>query len=125
MRERFETWLAAFNLQATLHAHARCVFLALPDDVLNDFVGDPAFTMIDYDHAPGIAMEVPVGAPVARRASRSVVLKRSLGARPAAFGTSRTCAGRFHSDHEQDHARGDSRHPVFSRARSSRCERRL
>ena len=106
MRERLDGWLLAFNLHVSLHAHARSVFLALPDDVFADFIGDPAFTMIDYDHAPGIALEVPVGAPVARRASRSIVLKRSLAARPAAF----AC---YVIAHELAHAhlRNEGRHP--------------
>ena len=85
MTSDIDQWLRPFGLDASLHAHAAEVVASLPPEVRRDLMDDPAFTMYDYDPRPGATMLVPVKLPVRRRASRSVVLKRTLRTRPERF----------------------------------------
>jgi hypothetical protein len=85
MSPDIDLWLRPFNLDASLHAHAAEVVASLPADVRDDFMFDPAFTLVDYEPQPGRAFHVPVKLPVRRRMSRSVVLKRTLRTRPEPF----------------------------------------
>ena len=78
-------WLSGFALDAFLHGHVADVVATLPDSVRQDLLEDPSFRLSDYEPGPGVVAHVPVGVPVRRRASRSVVLKRTLRHRPAAF----------------------------------------
>jgi hypothetical protein len=81
-------WLRAFRLDAFLHAEVAGVLATLPGHVREDFVTDPAFTLFDYEPRAGVAFHVPVRLPRGGSnggASRSVVLKRTLARRPAAF----------------------------------------
>ena len=80
-----DTWLRPFALDAQLHAHAAEVVASLPPHVREDFMDDPAFTMCDYEPKAGKAFHVPVKLPARRRASRSVVFKRTLRSRPESF----------------------------------------
>jgi hypothetical protein len=80
-----DDWLAGFALEPFLLAHVSAVCARLPAAVLSDFVGDPAFSLFDYEpsHLPA---QIPVAAPaVGRRPSRCVVLKRTLRRRPEPF----------------------------------------
>lgn len=77
-------WLLAFNLDAFVHQHVALVLAALPAAVREDLMRDATFHLYDYE--PGVdAMLVPVRLPDKNRASRSVVLKRTLRHRPDAF----------------------------------------
>ena len=80
-------WLGGFGLDDFLHHEVAGVIGTLPGHVRDDFVGDPAFLMCDYEPRPGIAMHVPVRLPRggAGSAGRSVVLKRTLARRPLPF----------------------------------------
>jgi hypothetical protein len=78
-------WLGGFSLDAELHGHAVHVLTALPPAVLADLTGDAGVLFYDYDPSPGGVMEVPVRLPVKSRASRSIVLKRTLRGRSPAF----------------------------------------
>ena len=80
-----DRWLRPFKLDASLHAHAAEVVASLPSHVREDLMADPAFVMCDYEPRPGAGYSVPVMLPVQRRASRSVVLKRTLRLRPESF----------------------------------------
>ncbi|MEA2711437.1 MAG: hypothetical protein QOF78_4038 [Phycisphaerales bacterium] len=85
MTPEIDQWLRPFNLEASLHAHTAEVVASLPQNVRDDFMDDPAFTMCDYEPRLGAAFYVPVKLPVRRRSSRSVVLKRTLRSRPETF----------------------------------------
>ena len=87
MATEIHDWLGRFGLDAFLHDEVAGVFRSLPDVVRDDFVGDPAFTLFDYDPRPGLVTHVPIGLPRARGAGsgRSVVLKRTLTRRPLPF----------------------------------------
>ena len=85
MTADIDQWLRPFGLEASLHAHTSEVVASLPPHVREDFMDDPAFTMCDYEPRPGTALCVPVKLPLRRRASRSVVLKRTLRTRPGPF----------------------------------------
>ena len=78
-------WLNRFALDAFLHAHVADVLATLPGPVRQDLLDDPSFRLSDYEPGPGVVAHVPVGVPEGRRASRSVVLKRTLRHRPQAF----------------------------------------
>ena len=77
-------WLDTFPLEPVLRAHVAHVFTALPSHVRTDFVSDPAFTLCDYEPS-ALPAHIPVRSPIARRPSRSVVLKRTLRRRPDNF----------------------------------------
>jgi hypothetical protein len=80
-----ESWLARFELHPQIQPHVEAVLHALPQPVLADLMEDPAFVLCDYEPDPGRGVQVPVGWPGANGSSRSVVLKRTLRRRPAAF----------------------------------------
>lgn len=61
------------------------VAAALPAAVRADLSGDDGFLVCDVEAHPGRPMTVPVAGPGIGRPGRSVVLKRSLAARPADF----------------------------------------
>jgi hypothetical protein len=52
MSPAIHDWLARFKLDAALHDCACQVLAALPDEVRQDFVGDPAFHLCDYEPSP-------------------------------------------------------------------------
>src|SRR4051794_10732374 len=86
MAKAIHEWLTRFGLDEFLHHEVAGVMGSLPGHVRDDFIDDPAFTLVDYEPRPGLAFYVPVGLP--RRGgggSRSVVLKRTLSRRPVAF----------------------------------------
>jgi hypothetical protein len=86
MSQAIHDWLGRFGLHEFLHHEVAGVLRTLPGHVRDDFVGDPCFTLFDYDPRPGLVTHVPVGLPRARGASgRSVVLKRTLTCRPLPF----------------------------------------
>ena len=85
MSERLFQWLEAFGLDEFLRPHVADVFVRLPDHVRDDFLGDPAFVLCDYEPRAGAMTVVPVGPPRRNAAGRSVVLKRTLRRRPDAF----------------------------------------
>ncbi|HSZ60112.1 MAG TPA: hypothetical protein VK797_30995 [Tepidisphaeraceae bacterium] len=85
MEHQIARWLARFELDAFVHAHVSDVVLALPEAVRAELLGDERFLIFDYEPGPGVVAHVPVGMPVARRASRSVVLKRTLRRRAPEF----------------------------------------
>src|SRR3954471_9431743 len=79
-----DQWLDQFPIDALLREHVAHVLSALPDGVRSDFLGDPGFTLFDYE--PGTQrVDVPVGLPTRKSPSRSVVLKRTLRRRPIEF----------------------------------------
>ncbi len=83
--ESIHLWLSNFCLDAFLHEHVVGVVATLPGAVRDDLVGDPGFSMCDYEPIAGAMMHVPMGMPSRNRAGRSVVLKRSLRRRPEPF----------------------------------------
>lgn len=83
--ESIHLWLSAFGLDAMLHEHVAGVVSTLPGSVRDDLIGDPGFTLSDYEPAPGVNFYVPVGMPTRHRAGRGVVLKRTLRRRPEPF----------------------------------------
>jgi hypothetical protein len=85
MRAEIDLWLRPFQLHEQVHAHAAHVLDALPDDVLQDVMGDPGVVFYDYEPGPGVVMEVPVRLPTRGGTSRSVVLKRTIRRREPAF----------------------------------------
>jgi hypothetical protein len=85
MSHEIHHWLSAFALEQSLCAHVAAVVERLPGLVREDFMTDPSFRLCDYEPGPGVVMWVPVGLPGRRRASRSVVLKRTLRRRPEPF----------------------------------------
>jgi len=85
MEQTIDRWLARFRLDEFLHAHVAGVLGELPVRVRDDLVCDEAFRICDYEPGPGVVAHVPVGMPAPRRASRSVVLKRTLRRRPEKF----------------------------------------
>jgi hypothetical protein len=85
MSEQLAEWLEAFALDEFLRGHVAVVMVRLPDHVRDDFLGDPAFLLCDYEPAVGAMTVVPVGPPRRNAAGRSVVLKRTLRRRPDAF----------------------------------------
>lgn len=77
--------LAAFALDAFLHAHVLHVLRTMPASVREELLSDPAFILCDYEPGAEPTMRVPMRAPGAAGGSRSVVLKRTLRRRPVAF----------------------------------------
>jgi hypothetical protein len=81
-----DEWLERFPLDAVLRVHVAHVLGSMPVGVREDFLGDPAFTLYEYDPMVNGGMAyVPVGVPTRRSPSRSVVLKRTLRRRPVDF----------------------------------------
>lgn len=85
MKSHIDHWLTAFNLDETLASHAAEVIGRLSAEVQADLIGDPAFRLMDYDPTPGMMTIIPIAAPRAKSAGRSVLLKRTLRHRPAPF----------------------------------------
>src|SRR5438874_578497 len=85
MVELIQTWLLNFDLDMRLRSHVAAVVEQLPGCVRDDLMNDPCFQMCDYEPGPGVVMRVPLCLPRRRRASRSVVLKRTLRHRPEPF----------------------------------------
>jgi hypothetical protein len=78
-------WLDGFGLDDFVRQHVLNVLGTLPTDVQSDLIDDPAFFLSDYEPMPGRAFHVRVAIPIARSASRSVVLKRTLRHRSPDF----------------------------------------
>ena len=85
MSERLHQWLDGFALDEFLRRHVAGVMGGLPDHVRDDFLGDPAFVLCDYEPLAGAVTVVPVGPPRRNAAARAVVLKRTLRRRPEPF----------------------------------------
>ena len=85
MRDRIHNWLGTFQLDEWLRAHVADVFVALPHDVREDLMTDPAFVLHDYEPGIGVVTYVPMGMPSRGRPGRAVSLKRTLRRRPADF----------------------------------------
>jgi len=82
-----ERWLAGFRLDAFVHRHAAIVLAGIPAAVRDDLMGDPSFHLCDYEPGAGVTMQVAMRLPEKNRASRSVVLKRTLRNRSKSFAT--------------------------------------
>jgi len=82
-----DLWLRPFALDERLHLHAAQVFASLPPHVREDLMGDPAFSMCDYEPGPGVVFSVPMRFPASRGAgpARAVVLQRKLRGRHDSF----------------------------------------
>jgi hypothetical protein len=86
MAPDIDSWLRPFKLDEHLRSHASEVLASLPPHVRADLMGDPAFTMCDYEPGPGVTYHVPVRLGAAGRGpGRAVVLKRTLRRRPPEF----------------------------------------
>jgi len=92
MPERIERWLSTFELHASLRPHVAVVVAALPGEVRDDLMGDPSFTLTDFEPGPGRSFRVNVGMPRLLKqggggagASRAVVLKRRMWRSDAGF----------------------------------------
>ncbi len=85
MSREIDDWLAAFSLEASIHSHIRDVVSAIPPAVRADFMDDHRFAIADYEPGTGQVVQVPLGNPTFNKASRSVVLKRSLRRNNPAF----------------------------------------
>jgi hypothetical protein len=82
-----ERWLAGFRLDAFVHLHAAIVLAKIPAFVRDDLMNDPSFHICDYEPGAGVTMQVAMRPPSKNRASRSVVLKRTLRNRSKSFAT--------------------------------------
>jgi hypothetical protein len=80
-----ERWLAPFRLDPFVHRYVALVLAEIPDAVRDDLMGDPSFHLFDYEPGAGVTMNVPMRLPGKNRASRSVVLKRTLRHRSEPF----------------------------------------
>lgn len=78
-------WLSKFQLDPFLHVHTAVVLEALPIEIRNGLVADPAFQIADYEGVRGQTFFVPVALPAQGKPARSVVLKRTLKSRPVEF----------------------------------------
>jgi hypothetical protein len=85
MNQTIDDWLLPFGLAAPLRQHVADVIAALPREIREDLISDPAFQFSDYEPGTNVVALIPVGSPRHRRPGRSVVLKRTLRHRPAAF----------------------------------------
>lgn len=85
MTSDIDRWLRPFALDEHLHVHTVEVVASLPSRVRDDLMSDPAFSMCDYEPGPGVVYHVPVKFASASKPARSVVLKRTLRARPVDF----------------------------------------
>jgi hypothetical protein len=80
-----DDWLTGFRLDPFVHRHVAMVIALIPDEVRDDLMSDRAFHLCDYEPGPGVVMQVPMRLPQRNRASRSVVLKRTLRYRSESF----------------------------------------
>jgi hypothetical protein len=85
MIKTIDDWLLPFGLVAPLRQYVAHVVAALPLEVRDDLISDPAFRFSDYEPGNNVVALIPVGSPAFGRPGRSVVLKRTLRHRPAAF----------------------------------------
>lgn len=85
MRGAIDEWLARIELDADLRGHVGDVLATMPGGVVAGLIGDPSFTLCDYEPIPGAMLLVPVGPPRPSAGGRSVVLKRTLRRRPVPF----------------------------------------
>jgi hypothetical protein len=85
MHQQILQWLSRFALDSFVNEHVFNVVLALPDRVRTELLDDQSFIIFDYEPGPGVVAHVPVGLPTGRKASRSVVLKRTLRRRAPEF----------------------------------------
>lgn len=80
-----EAWLGRFALDPLLHRYTALVVSALPAEVRHDLMSDRNFHLCDYEPRAGVGFVVPMRIAHKNRASRSVVLKRTLRHRSDAF----------------------------------------
>ena len=90
MRQQVEKWLLNFELDASLLPHIAEVFIAMPCEVRDDLMGDPAFVLTDFEPGYGRSFQVNVGMPTLTApgkpgGSRAVVFKRRMWRRDVAF----------------------------------------
>jgi hypothetical protein len=85
MHAQIDHWLSAFRLDPFVHRHVAMVLSDIPVVVRDDLMSDPSFHLCDYEPGPGVVMQVPMRLPGRNRASRSVVLKRTLRHRSEPF----------------------------------------
>jgi hypothetical protein len=85
MSQTIEKWLTPFGLTPHLRQYVADVVAALPPHVREELIGDPAFQFTDYEPGTNVVAMIRVSAPGVGRPGRSVVLKRTLRHRPAAF----------------------------------------
>lgn len=85
MEQAIVHWLSRFELDEFLSGHILVVLLKLPESVRSELIGDESFRIFDYEPGPGVVAHVPMALPRPRRASRSMVLKRTLRRRPVEF----------------------------------------
>jgi hypothetical protein len=78
-------WLVRFRLDPFVHRYVALVLAEIPGSVRDDLMSDPSFHLFDYEPRPGVTMNVPMRLPEKNRASRSVVLKRTLRHRSEPF----------------------------------------
>jgi hypothetical protein len=78
-------FIAAFITDETLKERVLHVFSALPEDVQNEFMGDPGFSIGIYDTGRSGGARLLIPCPQAARGSRLVTLERSLATRARAF----------------------------------------
>ena len=78
-------FIAAFITDETLKERVLHVFSALPEDVRNEFMRDPGFSMGTYDTGRPGGARLLIPCPQIARGSRLVTLERSLGIRSRAF----------------------------------------
>jgi hypothetical protein len=80
-----DRWLRPFRLDPFVHRYVAIVLSCLPEPVREDLMGDASFHLCDYEPGAGVTMSVPMRLPEKNRASRSVVLKRTLRHRSEPF----------------------------------------
>jgi hypothetical protein len=82
---KIDRWLTNFRLDPFVHRYVAIVLTEIPELVRDDLMDDPGFHLVDYEPGTGVTMNVPMRVPMKNRASRSVVLKRTLRYRSEAF----------------------------------------
>lgn len=75
--QRFSTLLESIATDEQLTKRVLTVLTSLPDDVVDDFAGDPSFRIAIDDFVPGRGRKVWMPSPDQNR-SRCVVLKQRL-----------------------------------------------
>ncbi len=78
-------FVATFITDERLKERVVHVFSALPKDVQEEFMGDPAFAIGTYDTARSEGAQLVIPSPQSARGSRLVTLECSLSARARAF----------------------------------------
>jgi len=85
LNENIDHWLTSFRLDPFVHRHVAVVLAVIPGVVRDDLMSDHSFHLCDYEPGPGVVMQIPMRLPEKNRASRSVVLKRTLRHRTEPF----------------------------------------